>query len=214
MPRIQIDSPDTVSILIGEPADLTQYHLFQGDRTNDCGPTSAAMTLNWFAGQPARFSIQQVSSDPACTQLEITGGRVGKFVQKSIGTPMMKTSIEGATPPWTYQFVFNNLAKKSQLPVRCLRKRATTADIYDRINQGLPVPVLFCWPNGGAHWETIVGYRIGAETAFISLDPGKKSPDLRLIPLPEFLQNWQRGLVAHGLIHHLTSQIIIACFRK
>ncbi|MEM2266358.1 MAG: RHS repeat-associated core domain-containing protein [Candidatus Hadarchaeales archaeon] len=150
----------------------SQGRLPNGAVSNDCGPTNLAMVLSAFlaeSGHEHMIPKEKVTSSP--------------FMQWWYGLrrlPPFLGSIGGATPPWGMEGAFNNIAYLQYNLGWHARwvSRGTKEDLLKNLQEGKPVTVMLVYPEGGAHYVTIVGYNPLEEQVYV-LDPSPAYADLK-----------------------------------
>jgi len=170
-----------------------RFYLSQGFNkkqglTNDCGPTSLAVTLNMLIFQ-AKLGVSMLEKDKLIqTSYFIFWDRLPNWIP----------GVGGATAPWGMQKAFNQQASKLDLDWRAERKsHARRAHIIEALMMGKPVSALKIWKNAGAHWVTLVRYSNEKDrlyfidsNPFLAYLPVEKR--LQSQPWSEFESDWSR----------------------
>ena len=158
-----------------------RFYLSQGFNekkgfTNDCGPTSLAMTLNMLLFQANLGSTWLEKNTVIHASRLFFWERLPGWLPK----------IGGATAPWGMAKAFNQHAAKMKLDWQAeRRKNARRAHIIEALMTGRPVSALKIWPAGGAHWVTLVRYSNEKDMLYY-LDP---NPYLEFLPAEKRLQS-------------------------
>ena len=158
-----------------------RFYLSQGftkklSYTNDCGPTSLAVTLNILLFQANLGESLVEKAAVIQTSGFLLWDRLPGWVPK----------VGGATSPWGMVKAFNHLSAKMNLDWRAERKsRARRAHIVEALMTGRPVSALKLWKIGGAHWVTLVRYSSEKDKLYY-LDP---NPYLEYLPVDKRLQS-------------------------
>ena len=143
--------------------------------TNDCGPTSLAVTLNMLLFQANLGASLLEKNTVIQTSNLIFWDRLPGWVPK----------IGGATTPWGMVKAFNQQAAKMKLEWRAERRnRSRRVHIIEALMTGRPVSALKIWKAGGAHWVTLVRYSNEKDRLYF-LDP---NPYLEFLPVDKRLQ--------------------------
>ena len=144
--------------------------------TNDCGPTSLAVTLNMLLFQANPGASLMEKAAVIQTSGLLFWDRLPGWVPK----------VGGATAPWGMVKAFNHLAAKMNLDWRAERRsHARRAHIIEALMTGRPVSALKLWKTGGAHWVTLVRYSSEKDKLYY-LDP---NPFLEYLPVGKRLQS-------------------------
>jgi len=158
-----------------------RFYLSQGFNkaqglTNDCGPTSLAVTLNMLIFQ-ANLGASMLEKETV-----IQASRF--FFWDRL--PGWVPGVGGATSPWGMQKAFNLQASKMDLDWRAERRsHARRAHIIEALMMGRPISALKIWKNGGAHWVTLVRYSNEKDRLYF-IDP---NPFLEYLPVDKRLQS-------------------------
>lgn len=162
-----------------------RFYLSQGFNpekgyTNDCGPTSLAVVLNFLLFQ-ANFGTSPMGKNAVIRSSGLMfWDRIPGWVPK----------FGGATAPWGLVKSFNRWAEKLELDWQAERKsRARRAHVLENLMTGRPVTALKIWKNGGAHWVNLVRYS-GEKEKVYYLDP---NPYLEYLPEEKRLQSQSWG---------------------
>ncbi len=158
-----------------------RFYLSQGFNknqglTNDCGPTSLAVTLNMLVFQ-ANLGVSMLEKDTLIQASHfIFWDRLPNWIP----------SVGGATAPWGMLKAFNLMAAKLGLDWRAERRsHARRAHIIEALMMGKPVSALKIWKNRGAHWVTLVRYSTDRDRLYF-IDP---NPFLEYLPVDKRLQS-------------------------
>ena len=158
-----------------------RFYLSQGFNkkqgfTNDCGPTSLAVTLNLLLFQ-ANLGASLFEKDTVLHAIYL-------FFWDRL--PNWVPGIGGATAPWGMVKAFNKQASSLNFNWRAERRsRARRAHIIEALMTGRPVSALKIWKTGGAHWVTLVRYSNEKDRLYF-LDP---NPFLEYLPVDKRLQS-------------------------
>ena len=157
---------------------LGKFYLSQGmnqraNSTNDCGPTSVAMTINLILKQ-SNLRNKNISKKEVITAIPPLG-RLPDWI------PL----IGGASAAWGLAEAFNNLAHENQIQWQAWRAtHANSLFITRTLKKGGCLSILRIWKNGGAHWSNVVGFDLEKDSIYL-LDP---NPFLEHLPAYKKIQ--------------------------
>ncbi len=180
----EINGPKTLSSLPDWTAErqyLGRFYQSQGFTekqkfTNDCGPTSLAMTLNMLLFQ-VNLGASQIDKNKVIRESGfLFWDRLPSWIPKA----------GGATAPWGMVKAFNRQAASMNLDWRAERRsHSRRAHIIEALMTGKPVSALKLWKRGGAHWLTLIKYSSEKDKLYY-LDP---NPYLEFLPADKRLQS-------------------------
>jgi hypothetical protein len=175
------NTSSSISDWTAERQYFGRFYLSQGftekqQFTNDCGPTSLAVTLNMLLFQ-GNVNAPLVDKNSI---IQTFGFRFWNHL------PGWLPKVGGATPPWGMAAAFNHMAEKMNLEWRAENKNhARRAHIIEALMTGKPLCALKIWKTGGAHWLTLVRYSSENDRLYY-LDP---NPFLEYLSIDKRLQS-------------------------
>ena len=173
--------------------DYGKFYLSQGFKnakiiSNDCGPTTIAMTINILLDH-INLKTLALDKDTIIKQSNFKlWDRIPEFI------PI----FGGATAPWGIARAFNYWMMKLAIPWRAHRKsHASRLDILENLLSGNMVTALKIWKNPGAHWINIVSISTEKDMVYL-LDPNPyliylaKERRIQSEPWEKFARDWGR----------------------
>lgn len=175
------NNPSSLPDWTAERQYFGRFYLSQGFTdnqkfTNDCGPTSLAVTLNMLLFQANMGTPQLEKNTVIHDSGLIFWDRLPGWIPK----------VGGATAPWGMVKAFNRQAARMNLDWHAERRSySRRAHIIEALMTGKPVSALKLWKAGGAHWITLVRYSNEKDKLYY-LDP---NPYLEFLPTDKRLQS-------------------------
>lgn len=182
-------------------------HQYQGEGTNDCGPTCLAMVINLLAWQRGFITEPHaVTQTLLAAAMQHTSGWMGLGGYR-VAWDVFGFPTKGATfARWGMVRAFNALNRHWQalgyasLGRVSFRGRGRKAHLIDNIARNRLTTVRWVWENpykNGTHWVNVVGYDAEAD-AFLVLNPAlphnaaTPAQNIQRVPWQVFHNWWHR----------------------